>query len=485
MCHRDKIDHNDLILEFIPGQLPINMIDLRSNFNTVYDQENMGANAVNAVASLFQYHNSFPPSRLFMYYNARAHEATVSQDAGSSIRSVLNGLRTYGACPEINYPYLDTQLTYQPSKRIYQMASTHKTPDQTLYTRIPQELRQIKQCLIEEHPFVFGLAIYESFLSTKSSGLIPMPKDGEKKLGEHTMVCLGFDEKRKVFIVRNSWGATWGDQGHGYLPYEYMADFRHVYDLWAFYEHKIPQIAKVTYTSTSTDDVTTQFMVHFKCGNTSINVSNQTFGDPSPGNVKKLVVEFANGATLEYLENTVVYFNELQTTPCDFKHITKVLFGNECGHSNVTEVFKKHFRDGQQTSALITGQVFGDPVPGQHKKMIIVYQNGARLIFDEGHTLTPSSFLSTGRLLRMTDIHLVLYGKDDKNIDVTQIIRNHFSRGQVELAINNQLFGDPCPDIFKELQIDAYNEQTKILPEKNVLRLSDLDGGTCSTLMMI
>lgn len=488
MCHRDKIDHNDLIVEFndSPGQLPINMVDLRPKCPVVYDQENLGANAVNAVAMLFHYHNNFLPSRLFMYYNARVQEATVSQDAGSSIRSVLHGLRIYGACPEINYPYLDIQLTYQPSKRNYLMASDHKTPDHTLYTRIPQDLRQIKQCLVEEHPFVFGLAVYESFMRTTSTGLIPMPKEGEKKLGEHAMVCLGFDEKRKVFIVRNSWGATWGDQGHCYLPYEYMTDYRYVYDLWAFYEHKIPQITKVTYGG----EVTTQFVTHFKCGQTSINVSNQTFGDPTPGTIKKLVVEFANGAILEYMEDTVVYFNELQTTPCDFKYITKVLYGNECGHCNVTEVFKKYFRDGQQTSVLITPQVFGDPVPGpgqqqQNKKMVIIYQNGARLIFDEGQTLTPANFLSTGRLLRMTDIHLVLYGKDDKNIDVTQIIRNHFSRGQVELPINNQLFGDPYPNVRKELQIDAYNEKTKILPENSILRLSDLDGRTRSISTLV
>jgi hypothetical protein len=472
MCHRDAIDHNDLVLEFITDQLPIDKIDLRSYCTKVYDQENMGANAVNAVAMCFQYHKEFIPSRLFMYYNARVREGTVSQDTGSSVRSVLNGLRDAGVCHEINYPYLESHRTYQPSKRVYSMAADNKTSDKTLYARIPQELRQIKQCLIEGHPFVFGISVYESFLKVKSSGLVPVPKNGEKLLGDHCMFCLGFDEKRKVFIVRNSWGPEWGDQGHCYIPYEYMVDFHNVYDLWTFYEHKIPQVTKVMY---ETDDVTTRFLDHFKSGKTSINISNETFGDPNPGSAKKLQVTFANGANLEYNEDTTLYFNELQTTPCDFKHITKVLYGNECGHSNVTAVFKKHFMSGQ-SSALITSQLFGDPVPEQHKKMIIGFQNGSQWVFDENQTITLSSFLSTGHLLRMTDIHLVLYGKDEKNRDVTQIVRNHFSRGQVELMINNQLFGDPYPNVRKELQIDSYNEKTKILPEDGALRLSDLNG---------
>ena len=36
------------------------------------------------------------------------------------------------------------------------------------------------------------------------------------------MLCVGYSDPDQVFIVRNSWGKTWGDQGYCYIPYDYM-----------------------------------------------------------------------------------------------------------------------------------------------------------------------------------------------------------------------------------------------------------------------
>jgi C1A family cysteine protease len=63
-------------------------------------------------------------------------------------------------------------------------------------------------------------------------GIVSMPSKTEECLGGHAVMCVGFNEFKKVFIVRNSWGASWGAKGYFYLPYEYMLNKDWVSDFW-------------------------------------------------------------------------------------------------------------------------------------------------------------------------------------------------------------------------------------------------------------
>ena len=78
-------------------------------------------------------------------------------------------------------------------------------------------------CLDEGYPFVFGLRLTKSF--NQIGGLVPIPEAGESVLGKHSnhaMLCVGYNKKEKIFIVRNSWGSEWGDGGYCYIPFDYM-----------------------------------------------------------------------------------------------------------------------------------------------------------------------------------------------------------------------------------------------------------------------
>src|SRR5205823_2404416 len=81
-------------------------------------------------------------------------------------------------------------------------------------------------------PFVFGMKIFESFEDDGNHGRIRMPSGNERSLGGHALLCVGYSEQDRVFIVRNSWGADWGDGGHCYVPYDYLGNPDLAHDCW-------------------------------------------------------------------------------------------------------------------------------------------------------------------------------------------------------------------------------------------------------------
>ncbi len=71
---------------------------------------------------------------------------------------------------------------------------------------------------------MFGFTVYEEFESAAvaKSGVLPLPARGEKPVGGHAVLAVGYSDAKNQVIVRNSWGASWGDHGYFYMPYQYM-----------------------------------------------------------------------------------------------------------------------------------------------------------------------------------------------------------------------------------------------------------------------
>ena len=53
---------------------------------------------------------------------------------------------------------------------------------------------------------------------------MPVPAAGESVLGGHAVCAVGYDDAKQCLIVRNSWGADWGDHGYFYMPYAFASD---------------------------------------------------------------------------------------------------------------------------------------------------------------------------------------------------------------------------------------------------------------------
>lgn len=212
-------------------------VDLTSNCPPVYDQGQLGSCTANAIAGAFEFDQmkqglqAFVPSRLFIYYNERVIEGTVNSDSGAQIRDGMKSVATQGVCPEDEWPYDITKFADQPPANCVQDALQNKA---LLYQRVARNLPQMKGCLADGYPFVFGFTVYESFESQQvaQTGHAPMPQSGEQVVGGHAVVAVGYDDSNQWFVVRNSWGTGWGMQGYFTLPYAYLTSRGLASDFW-------------------------------------------------------------------------------------------------------------------------------------------------------------------------------------------------------------------------------------------------------------
>jgi C1A family cysteine protease len=212
-------------------------VDLRPECPAVYDQGQLGSCTANAIGAALEFdqmkqkEQAFTPSRLFIYYNEREIEGTVSSDSGAQIRDGVKSVNKLGAPPETDWPYDITKFADKPSQQAYDDAKQHQA---VVYQRLTPTLGQLKGCLASGFPFVFGIVVYGSFESQQvaQTGEVPMPRAGEQQIGGHAILAVGYDEDQQRFIIRNSWGPNWGMAGYFTLPYPYVLQSTLASDFW-------------------------------------------------------------------------------------------------------------------------------------------------------------------------------------------------------------------------------------------------------------
>lgn len=72
-------------------------------------------------------------------------------------------------------------------------------------------------------PMVIGTKWFHKMQFPNEHGLI-RPKG--RALGGHAYLLNGVDVDREYFRIKNSWGRSWGDNGHGYISFK---DFEKIY----------------------------------------------------------------------------------------------------------------------------------------------------------------------------------------------------------------------------------------------------------------
>lgn len=246
LLKRDSLDKRDYVAAHAPQ--PVDTFMLFKTYNTppVVDQGQLGSCTANAGGAggfhfaLMNKPNSTPnpqaplynPSRLFLYYNTRLSMGTTGEDSGASIRDTMKAINKYGICQEAKWPYDISKFTEKPPQECYDQALKlkgfvyHRLPDQTTAT--------IVSALKAGHPVIFGMLVFSSFESrvVANTGEVPMPTPKDTLLGGHALAIWGYNAEEKYFVVRNSWGQSWGINGYCHIPEAYITNPRLAFDFW-------------------------------------------------------------------------------------------------------------------------------------------------------------------------------------------------------------------------------------------------------------
>ncbi|MCB9017273.1 MAG: C1 family peptidase [Prevotellaceae bacterium] len=80
-----------------------------------------------------------------------------------------------------------------------------------------------KYWLSKGYPVLIGAQLGERFMSWNSSSVITSDTEGYNgQHAYHAMVCVGYDDNKQAFRVRNSWDSDWGDNGSIWVGYSFF-----------------------------------------------------------------------------------------------------------------------------------------------------------------------------------------------------------------------------------------------------------------------
>lgn len=203
-----------------------NSVDLRSGFAEIKNQGPQGACSAFSLVSVIEYFiqrtlsNKIDLSEAFVYYNARVINDKTNIDEGSTFQDIIKSIRDNGVCVEELCPYNPSVYNEQPSDEAYHDALDRKI---TEAKNVRLDIVDIKSALAQGFPVIISARAFKTYV-TNANGVIPPPsqEELEDETSNHAMVICGYTDREGYFIVRNSWGTNFGDQGYCYLPYEYI-----------------------------------------------------------------------------------------------------------------------------------------------------------------------------------------------------------------------------------------------------------------------
>lgn len=160
----------------------------------------------------------------FLHFQSVARSPGANPRGGAAMAAVADAIRDAGQPLEATWPYQTEQLVppeWAPPTDLGEMF--HADVDM-------QDLSHgdIRAVMDDRRPVIMGLVITQGFRAPDEQGRI-LVADPDLERGPHAVlgVGYGYDGNELFFLIRNSWGAHWGLDGHAWLSSQYLENQLH------------------------------------------------------------------------------------------------------------------------------------------------------------------------------------------------------------------------------------------------------------------
>ncbi len=139
------------------------------------------------------------------------------EEAGTSLKAAMNIGRRYGFALERQVPFeVDTAMWTGAENALFASAARRRIS----YVNLRLDLRRWKSWLATNGPILAGLWVDDYWYGLGPDGKLDT-WDAASAFGGHAVCIVGY-RKDGRFIVRNSWGTSWGRKGFAYVSPEYL-----------------------------------------------------------------------------------------------------------------------------------------------------------------------------------------------------------------------------------------------------------------------
>ncbi|ULQ56635.1 peptidase C1A papain [Flavihumibacter rivuli] len=160
---------------------------------------------------------------------------------GSYIIRAMEYMTKQGSVPYDQFPYTDRDCSRMPDRQLVDFANQYRMRG---FNRLSLgdrndaiDIRAIKENLAQGAPVVIGMMVGQSFMQDMMGKDIWVPTPQDKSMmgfGGHAMCVVGYDDRKYngAFLIMNSWGPEWGNNGFAWVRYpEFKYFVREAYGL--------------------------------------------------------------------------------------------------------------------------------------------------------------------------------------------------------------------------------------------------------------